>query len=109
MTRGRKEIGLAWAALAAGAAAWFVSQQTGSDLSFRHCHSSPLPAIIVCLLALALAGIGAFLSHRVWDRAAAEHAGTPFTALIGMLTAALLSVAIVYQIAATLIIPSCFG
>ena len=109
MTREQKEIGLAWAALAAGAAAWFVSQQAGADLAFSHCHATPLPAILICLLALALAGAGAFLSHRVWDRAAAEHAGTPFTALIGMLTAGLLAVAIVYQIVAVLIIPSCFG
>ena len=110
MSRDQKEIGLSWAALAAGAAAWFVSQQVGSDISFRHCHSSgAFPVMIIGLLALALAGAGAFFSHRVWDREAAEEAGKPFIALIGMLVAALLALAIVYQTVAAFIIPSCFG
>jgi len=110
VTREQKEIGFAWAALAAGATAWFVSQQLGSDLSFSHCHASgPLPVLVIALLALALAGLGAFFSHRVWDRGAQEEAGKPFIALIGMLTAGLLAIAIVYQAVASLIIPSCFG
>ena len=110
MTREQKEISLAWTALGAGATAWFVSQQAGADLSIAHCHASgPLAAIVIGLIALALAGVGALLSYRVWDRAAAEEAGKPFIALIGMLTAALLAVAIVYQSVAALIIPSCFG
>ena len=110
MTREQKEISFAWAALAAGATAWFVSQQAGSDLSIAHCHASgPLAGIIIGLIALALAGVGALFSHRVWDREAAEAEGKPFIALIGMLTAALLAVAIVYQSVAALIIPSCFG
>jgi hypothetical protein len=53
--------------------------------------------------------VGAFYSHRVWDRAAAEHAGKPFIAQLGMLTAGLLAIAILYQTAAAFIIPSCFG
>jgi hypothetical protein len=110
VTREQKEIGFAWAALAAGTTAWFVSQQAGSDLSFAHCHASGArPVVVLGLLALALTGVGGLLSHRVWDRAAAEEAGKPFVALIGMLTAALLAVAIVYQSVAALIIPSCFG
>jgi hypothetical protein len=110
VTREQKDIAFAWAALAAGATAWFVSQQAGSDLTMKHCHASgPLTVAVIGLLALALAGIGAFYSHRVWDRVAAEEAGTPFVALVGMLTAGLLAIAIVYQTIAALIIPSCFG
>ena len=110
MTRDQKEITFAWAALAAAVAAWFGSQQAGSDLSFAHCHASgAVPVLIIGLIALALAGIGGFFSHKVWDRGAAEHAGKPFIALIGMLTAALFAVAIVYQTLAAFIIPSCFG
>jgi hypothetical protein len=109
VTREQKEIGFAWAALAAGTTAWFVSQQAGADLSFAHCHASgALPLVVMGLLALALIGTGGLASYRVWDRAPGE-AGKPFAALIGMLTAALLAVAIVYQSAAALIIPSCFG
>ena len=110
MTREQKDISFAWAALAAGSTAWFVSQQAGADLSIAHCHASgPLAGLIIGLLALALAGVGAFFSHRVWDRETAENEGKPFIALIGMLTAALLAIAIVYQTVAALIIPSCFG
>ena len=110
MTRDQKEVGFAWAALAAGATAWFVSQQAGSDLTFAACHKSGLvPVLIIGLLALALAGVGALYSRRVYDRQAAEEAGTPFTALMGMLVAALLSIAIIYQTVAAFIIPSCFG
>ena len=110
MTRAQKEIGLSWVALGAGVVAWFVSQQAGADLSFAHCHASgALPVLVIGLLALALAGVGGLLSHRVWDRERAEEAGTPFVALVGMLTAGLLAIAILYQSAAALIIPSCFG
>lgn len=109
MTRDQKEVGFAWAALAAGATAWFVSQQAGSDLTFANCHKSGLlPVLIIGVLALALAGVGALYSHRVYDRQAAEDAGTPFTALLGMLVAGLLSIAILYQTMAAFIIPSCF-
>ena len=110
MTRDQKEIGFAWAALFAGATAWFVSQQAGSDLTFSACHKSgPVPVLIIGLLALALAGVGALFSHRVWDRSIVETEGKSFTALVGMLVAALLAIAIVYQTAAAFIIPSCFG
>jgi hypothetical protein len=110
VTRDQKEIGFAWAALAAGATAWFVSQQAGADLTFAHCHASgALPVIAIGLLALALAGVGGLYSHRVWNREAAEDVGKPFVALVGMGTAGLLAIAILYQSVAALIIPSCFG
>jgi hypothetical protein len=109
VTREAKEILFAWAALAAGAVAWFVSQQAGSDLSFAHCHASgALPVVVLGLLALALAGVGGLYSHRVWDRGAMEE-GKSFVALVGMLTAGLLAVAILYQSVAALIIPRCFA
>jgi hypothetical protein len=110
VTRDQKEIGFAWAALAAGATAWFVSQQAGSDLTFSACHKSGLlPVLIIDLLALALAGVGALYSHRVWNRDATTEVGKPFVAFVGMLTAGLLAIAIIYQTAAAFIIPSCFG
>ncbi|MDB5693860.1 MAG: hypothetical protein JWO81_2923 [Alphaproteobacteria bacterium] len=110
MTRDRKEHLFAWAALAAGATAWFVSQQAGSDLSFAHCHASgALPVIVIGLLALALIGVGGLYSHRVWDRGTSEETGKSFIALLGMLVAGLLAIAIVYQSVAALIIPRCFA
>jgi hypothetical protein len=110
MTRSQKEHALAWTALAAGTAAWFVSQQAGADLNMAHCHAGgPVAIVIIGLLALALAGGGAFLSWRVWERGGGEEEGRSFIALVGVLVAALLSIAIVYQTAAALIIPSCFA
>jgi hypothetical protein len=110
VTRDAKETLFAWAALATGAIAWFVSQQAGSDLSFAHCHASgALPVVVLGLLALALAGAGGLCSHRVWDRGASEEEGKPFVALIGMLTAGLLAIAIIYQSVAAFIIPRCFA
>jgi hypothetical protein len=110
VTREQKEIAFAWSALGAGAVAWFVSQQAGSDLTIAHCHASgALPVIVIGLIALALAGVGGLFSHRVRNRERAEEAGTPFVASVGMLVAVLLAIAILYQSAAALIIPSCYA
>jgi uncharacterized membrane protein len=64
--------------------------------------------LLIGLLALALAGVGGFLSYGVW-RGGDVEAPRPFIALIGILTSALLAIAIVLQTAAGLIIPSCFA
>jgi hypothetical protein len=111
VTRRQREHVFAWAALAAGAAAWFGSQQVGSDLSFAHCGASGGPFVIpLCLVALALAGSGGLLSWRVWKRGEPDpEQGRPFVALVGTLAAALLAIAICYQLLAGLIIPRCFA
>jgi hypothetical protein len=105
----RRRIALSWTALFVGTAAWFGSQQYGSNLAFAGCPSySPLAALLIGLLALALAAVGGFLSWRVWRGGEIEES-RPFIALIGILTSALLAVAIVLQTAAGLIIPRCFA
>jgi hypothetical protein len=105
----RKTIALAWTALAAGTAAWFGSQQFGSNLAFAACPSAtPLAHLLLGLAALALAAGGGFLSLRVWRTGTVEDS-RPFVALIGMLTAGLLAIAIILQTAAGLIIPPCFA
>ena len=104
-----KQIALSWAALFIGATAWFGSQQYGSNLAFAGCPSySPLAALLIGLLALALAGLGGFLSLGVWRGGSVEEP-RPFIALIGMLTSALLAVAILLQTVAGFIIPRCFA
>jgi hypothetical protein len=100
----------AWAALALAALAWFGSQQLGSDLSFANCAANgALETGLIGLAALAVTLAGGLMSHKVWKRREAEAEGRDFAALVGMLTAALLALAIVYQTLAAFIVPSCFG
>jgi uncharacterized membrane protein len=109
MTPEARQIALSWAALFIGATAWFGSQQYGSNLAFAGCPSySPLAALLLGLLALALAGLGGFLSLGVWRGGDVEES-RPFIALIGILTSALLAIAIILQTLAGLIIPRCFA
>jgi hypothetical protein len=105
----RKRIASSWAALAAGIVAWFGSQQFGSNHAFAGCPSfSPLESLLLGLLALALIAGGGFLSLRIW-RAGTIEEPRPFIALVGLLTSALLAVAIILQSAAGIIIPRCFA
>ena len=105
----RRTIAFAWTALAAGTFAWFGSQQFGSNMAFAGCpHFSPLASLLLGLVALALVAAGGFLSLRVWRSGTVEEA-RPFVAILGILTSGLLSVAIVLQTLAGLIIPRCFS
>ena len=105
----RRTIAFSWAALAAGAFAWFNSQQLGSNWAFAGCPSfSPLVSLLLGVLALALVAGGGFLSLKVWRGGTVEEA-RPFVALIGILTSGLVSVAIILQTLAGLIIPRCFS
>jgi hypothetical protein len=106
----RRALAFAWAALALGAFAWFGSQQLGSDLSFSKCAANgPLATGLIGLVALAVIVAGGLMSHRAWSGREAEAEGRDFAALVGMLTSALLAVAIVYQTLAAFIVPACFG
>jgi hypothetical protein len=104
----RRGLAYAWAALALGAFAWFASQQLGSDLSFSDCHSNgALETGLIGLAALIVTAAGAWLSNLAWKRREPEAEGRDFVALVGILTAGLLAIAIVYQTVAAFIIPSC--
>ena len=85
----RRNIAFAWAALAAGAIAWFGLAAGGrptSAIAALPCERRAAGARHRPARAGA-APDRRLLSHRVWDRRAAEEAGTPFVALVGMLTA----------------------
>jgi hypothetical protein len=103
------KLSLPWAALTGAATAWFVSQQIGSNLSQGDCSAAGALVVgLVGLVALALALAGGLLSHRVW-RTRNEGVTRKFIAQVGMMTAALLGLAIILQTLAAFIIPSCFG
>ena len=106
----RRTLVFAWAALAIGTLAWFVSQQWGSDISFSQCAANgPLQTGLLGLVALIATGAGAWMSWLVWRRRDPDEEGRDFAALTGILVSGLLAIAIVYQTMAAFIIPACFG
>jgi hypothetical protein len=110
ISRYARDTALAWSALAAGAFAWFGSQQLGSNWVFAGCSPGDgLFDVLISLIALALIAGGAFLSWRIWRGVEDDQAAHPFIALVGTLTGAILAIAIILQAAAGLIIPSCVG
>jgi hypothetical protein len=111
MKRETRDTLFAWAALAAGALAWFGTQQLGANVSFADCGAgSGLFDLIMGVLALALIAGGALLSLRIWRGRKDEQApAAPFIAFIGIATGGLLAIAIVLQMLSALIIPSCFA
>ena len=109
LARETRDTLLAWTALAAGAFAWFGSQQLGSNWVIAGCSPGDgLFAFVISLVALALIVGGGLLSLRVW-RGGDDEAPRSFVALVGILTSGLLAVAVILQGVAGLIIPSCFG
>lgn len=103
-----KKLLLPWAALIGAGLGWFGSQQLGSNFTFGGCfRSGAIPMLLICLAGLALAGLGAFLSLRVW-RGSGEEAER-FVAGIGMLVGLVLGFAILLQILAGLILPRCLA
>jgi hypothetical protein len=89
---------------------WALEHQTGSNLSFSDCDANgPLPTLLLGLLALALALLGAWLSWGVWKRRESGDDGRSFVALVCAMAACLLSIAIILQTAAAFILPGCFA
>lgn len=110
MTRGEKKaLAWSWAALAAGTTAWVVSHQVGSDYVIADCSAAGWWVIVpLGFVALILAGLGGFLSWRLWKREE-EAESHRFIAFVGLAVGALLCFAILLQTIASLIIPRCFA
>lgn len=99
-----------WAGVVGGAAGWFVSQQTGSNMIFAQCDNGRWWGVaLLGLLGLALALGGGWVSYRSWSAGARAESGTRFVALLGMMVAALLSFPIVMQTLAGLMVPQCLS
>lgn len=108
--RKAKALALPWGGWIGAAIGWVLSDQTGSSSVFDHCQSAPpLFILLLGLLGIAAAAAGAFFSHLVWRRGSDESEVRRFVAFVGMLAAALFSIAIFLQTVASLIIPRCYG
>jgi hypothetical protein len=96
-----------WAGMLGAGFGWALSHQVGSDLVQENCKAAnPIVMILIGLAGLAIAGFGALMSWRSIGR---EDGGRKFVACVGVLMAALFSIAIFMQTAATLFLPACFG
>lgn len=107
----RERIGgfLPWAGLAAAFTGLAIYHQWGSDGVFDDCGSYPTPAIgLLLLLALALAGLGAFGSLKV-ARNGDDSSPRRFVAMVSIGAASLFAVAMVLPFIASLLIPKCFA
>ena len=96
-----------WAGMIGAGFGWALSHQVGSDLAQDNCNAAnPLVMILIGLIGLAITGFGGLVSWRAIRR---EYGGRKFVSFVGALMAALFSIAIFMQTAATLFLPSCFG
>lgn len=96
-----------WSGMLGAGFGWALSHQAGSDLVQDNCNAAnPVLMIVIGIIGLAIAGFGGLTS---WRAAGREEGGRRFVAYVGALMAALFSVAIFMQTAATLFLPGCFG
>jgi hypothetical protein len=101
---------LPWLGLAAAILGWGLSHQIGSDAIFDDCSVGDGPfVLLVCAPALILTIAGGTLSATIWAGGSSENGGRRFVAMLSSLMAALASFAIVLQMIAGLILPSCPG
>ncbi len=110
MTRAREiaDLVMPWTGLMTGVIALAIAHQFGSDGTFDHCRTiSPIPLLIVCLLAIASMLGGAFASWTVF-RNEAEASERKVIAAISIGSSALFILAITLPIIAALVIPPCF-
>jgi hypothetical protein len=98
-----------WAALALGTAGYFIAHQIGSDATFQDCRvGSPWIVLLGTLLGLAIIGLGALGSWRVYA-ATAEPPARRLVAAVGLLACALYVIGVVLPLIAALVIPRCWA
>jgi len=97
-----------WAGLALGTTGYFLAHQLGSDATFQDCRvGSPLIVLIATLVGLAVIGLGALGSWRVYG-ANSETPARKLVATVGLLACALYAIGVVLPLIAALIIPRCW-
>jgi hypothetical protein len=98
-----------WAGWITAPAAIALNHQGLGDLIFFDCRiGNPATAIVMGLVTLALAWAGGLVSWRARGPLEGSEPGPRwFIAAIGLMTAALYSVTIIFQVLSGLIIPTC--
>lgn len=100
---------LPWAGLALGTFGAGLAHQLGSDATFQDCRvGSPLIVIIAAVVGLALVGLGALGSWRVYG-AKAETPARRFVAVVSLMACGIFALAIVLPFIAALVIPRCWA
>ena len=85
---------------------WALSHQWGSDSVFDNCAASGGPAVVlISLLGLLLVAVGGVYSFLAWR--VSTGTGRRFLGALGALMALIAGFAVVLQVAAGLILPSC--
>ena len=97
-----------WAGLALGTLGVGFAHQIGGDSTFQDCRvGSPLIVIIGTIVGLALIGLGAFGSWRIY----AGDGETParrMLAIVSMMACAIFAMAVILPFIASLVIPRCW-
>jgi hypothetical protein len=98
-----------WAGLALGTTGFFLAHQIGSDATFQNCKAgSPWGVILGTLLGLAVIGLGALGSWRIYA-ADAEAPARRLIAVVGLLACLLYVIGVLLPFIAALVIPRCWA
>jgi len=98
---------LPWSGLAVGTLGYFVAHQLGSDATFQDCAvGSPLVVIIATIVGLAIIGLGALGSWRIFA-ASGESPARKLVASLSLMASLLFAIALILPFVAALIIPRC--
>lgn len=97
-----------WSGLAIGILAAGVDHQFGAEGTFDSCRAiSPIPILVVSLIAILVTIVGALLSVRIL-RDEAETQARKVIAAVSVGSAALFVFAMILPVIASLILPACF-
>jgi hypothetical protein len=103
-----RDLMMPWTGLVTGLAALAVAHQFGSDGVFDDCLAvSPVPLVVVSLLAIAATLTGGFASWTVF-RNDSEAPARKIVAVVSVGSAALFAFAMILPIIAAVVIPPCF-
>jgi hypothetical protein len=98
---------LPWGGIVAGGLGAGLFHQIGSDSVFNDCrYSTPIPVVLLGLMALLLIAAGAAGSWSVW-RGKDEGSARRLVAVVSLMVAALLTFFVLLTVLAALIIPPC--
>jgi hypothetical protein len=98
-----------WAALALGTTGFFIAHQLGSDATFQDCRvGSPMIVIIGTFVGLAIVGLGALGSWRIYT-SESEAPARRLVAVVGLLACALYVIGLLLPLIASLVIPRCWA